>query len=58
MLFDCSSFPLGIVSCVCVCVLWLFDVMDVCIFSTQTLLSLPEVVKNCDQLQQLVEYIG
>ncbi|XP_008303672.1 sperm-associated antigen 5 [Stegastes partitus] len=24
----------------------------------ETLLSLPEVVKNCDQLQQLVEYIG
>ncbi|XP_023151061.2 sperm-associated antigen 5 [Amphiprion ocellaris] len=24
----------------------------------ETLLSLPEIVKNCDQLQQLVEYIG
>ncbi|XP_044046254.1 sperm-associated antigen 5 [Siniperca chuatsi] len=24
----------------------------------ETLLSLPDVVKNCDQLQQLVEYIG
>lgn len=35
-----------------------FEVMNVFLFPTQTLLSLPDVVKNCDQLQQLVEYIG
>lgn len=28
------------------------------VLSTQTLLSLPDVVKNSEQLQQLVEYIG
>ena len=28
------------------------------VFSAQTLLSLPDVVKNSEQLQQLVEYIG
>lgn len=36
----------------------MFELMEVFIFPTQTLLSLPEVVEKCEQLQLLVEYIG